>query len=228
MVGRLFYAIFFNRGYYLLKNQEQQLTLLISQLQAIAQSGKFYSNDVYDKERYVQLESVSKQLLAILTTATSEQLRLFFDKDTGYVTPKVDVRAVTFKNDKILLVQEKATQTWSIPGGWADIGYSASEIAIKETKEEAGIMVVPKRLIAVYDMAKHKYNKQSFNYIYKLFFECESENSSVHSGIETSDVAYFSLEEALKLKLSLNRNLPEDLKLAFECHESRNWETKFD
>lgn len=211
-----------------MEDHTQQLTLLISQLQAIAQSGKFYTKDVYDKERYNQLENVSKQLLATITTVTPEQLQLFFDQDTGYVTPKVDVRAVTFKNDKILLVQEKSTQTWSIPGGWADIGYSASEIAVKETQEEAGIKVEPKRLIAVYDMAKHQYRKQSFGYIYKLFFECEPENMSVHSGVETSSVAYFSLNDALNLKLSLNRNLPEDLRMAFKCHESQNWKTQFD
>lgn len=211
-----------------MEDHTQQLTLLISQLQAIAKSGKFYTKDVYDKERYNQLENVSKQLLATLTTVTPEQLQLFFDQDTGYVTPKVDVRAVTFKNDKILLVQEKSTQTWSIPGGWADIGYSASEIAVKETQEEAGIKVEPKRLIAVYDMAKHQYRKQSFNYIYKLFFECEPENMSVHSSVKTSSVAYFSLEDALNLKLSLNRNLPEDLRMAFKCHESQNWKTQFD
>ncbi|GEN49124.1 NUDIX hydrolase [Ligilactobacillus pobuzihii] len=211
-----------------MKNSTQQLTLLISQLQAIAQSGKFYTKDVYDKERYEQLEEVSKKLVAQLTTATPEQLQLFFDQDTGYVTPKVDVRAVTFKNDKILLVQEKSTQTWSIPGGWADIGYSASEIAVKETQEEAGIKVEPKRLIAVYDMAKHQYHKQSFNYIYKLFFECVPENTPIHSGVETSNVAFFSLEEALKLKLSLNRNLPADLRMVFKCRQTQHWETKFD
>lgn len=211
-----------------MEDHTQQLTLLISQLQAIAQSGKFYTKDVYDKERYEQLEDVSKQLLATLTTVSPEQLQLFFDQDTGYVTPKVDVRAVTFKNNKILLVEEKSTQTWSIPGGWADIGYSASEIAVKETQEEAGIKVAPKRLIAAYDMAKHQYHRQSFNYIYKLFFECEPENTPVHSGVETSNVAYFSLEDALKLKLSLNRNLPEDLRMAFKCHESQNWQTQFD
>lgn len=211
-----------------MKKTDRQLTLLLSQLQAIAQTGKFYTKDIYDKDRYMQLEDVSKKLMTKLTAASSEQLQVFFDQDTGYVTPKVDVRAVTFNNDKILLVQEKATKTWSIPGGWADIGYSASEIAVKETQEEAGITVNPVRMIAVQDMDKHQYKKKSLNYVYKVFFECEPKQSQVHSGVETSDVAYFSLEEALKLELSLNRNLPEDLKMAFKCHRSEYWQTKFD
>ncbi|WP_270334442.1 NUDIX hydrolase [Ligilactobacillus acidipiscis] len=211
-----------------MKKTDQQLALLLSELQAIAQTGKFYTKDVYDKDRYEQLEDVSKKLMTKLTSASSEQLQVFFDQDTGYVTPKVDVRAVTFDNDNILLVQEKETKTWSIPGGWADIGYSASEIAVKETQEEAGIKVKPVRMIAFHDMNKHQYKKKSLNYIYKVFFECKPEELQVHSGVETSNAAYFSLEEALKLELSLNRNLPEDLKLAFKCHQSDYWQTKFD
>ncbi len=211
-----------------MKNKDPHLGLLLSQLEAIAQSGRYYSKDVYDLDRYEQLEDVSKQLISKLSNATPEQLRLFFDKDTGYVTPKVDIRAVTFKQNKILLVQEKSNQKWSIPGGWADLGYSAGEIAIKETQEEAGIKVSPVRMIAVYDMAKHRYKESNFSYIYKIFIECHPEDTDVHSGIETSNAAYFDLEDALKLSLSTNRILPEDLKMAFACHHSQYWKTKFD
>ncbi|GEO78226.1 hypothetical protein FD29_GL002147 [Companilactobacillus mindensis DSM 14500] len=203
--------------------------LLIEQLQAIAQTGKHYSKDVFDKERYEQLEVVAKKLTTKLTNnVTPEQLGIFFDADTGYVTPKVDIRAATFKNDKILLVREKSSGQWSIPGGWGDIGYSAGEIAVKETFEEAGIKVEPKRLIAIKDMQKNHYPKKNLNYIYKLFFECEPIEDDIHSGIETSDVNYFSLEEALQLNLSLARNLPDDFQRAFDCHKAKCWQTYFD
>ncbi|APX73179.1 NUDIX hydrolase N-terminal domain-containing protein [Companilactobacillus allii] len=208
------------------------LELLIQQLQAIAQSGKHYSKDVFDSERYEQLEEVAKKLTAKLTGATHEQLNIFFDSDNGYVTPKVDVRAVTFNDDgKILLVNEKRGNTWSIPGGWADIGYSIGEIATKETQEEAGIKVSPKRLIAVIDMQKHNYSKKNLSYIYKNFVECVPENDKLLSKVdnsETDDAQYFTLKEALELNLSLNRNLPEDLEVAFKCHDSKDWETIFD
>lgn len=78
------------------------LELLIQQLQAIAQSGKHYTKDVFDMERYEQLEDVAKKLTAKYTGANAKQLDIFFDSDNGYVTPKVDVRAVTFNTeDKI-------------------------------------------------------------------------------------------------------------------------------
>ncbi|ATO46738.1 hypothetical protein C5L30_000922 [Companilactobacillus farciminis] len=205
------------------------IELLIEKLQAIAQTGKHYSKDVFDRERYDQLEDVSKQLITKLVKNSSQkQLDIFFDADTGYVTPKVDVRAATFKDDKILLVREKSSGEWSIPGGWGDIGYSATDIAVKETFEEAGITVKPKRMIAIKDMQKNHYPKKNLNYVYKLFFECIPTEDDIHSGVETSDVKYFTLEEALKLNLSLARNMPDDFKRAFACHKADNWETYFD
>lgn len=205
------------------------IELLIEKLQAIAQTGKHYSKDVFDRERYNQLEDVSKQLITKLVKNSSQkQLDIFFDADTGYVTPKVDIRAATFKDDKILLVREKSSGEWSIPGGWGDIGYSAADIAVKETFEEAGITVKPKRMIAIKDMQKNHYPKKNLNYVYKLFFECIPTEDDIHSGVETSDVKYFTLEEALKLNLSLARNMPDDFKRAFACHKADNWETYFD
>lgn len=205
------------------------IELLIEKLQAIAQTGKHYSKDVFDRERYDQLEDVSKQLITKLVNNSSQkQLDIFFDADTGYVTPKVDIRAATFKDDKILLVREKSSGEWSIPGGWGDIGYSAADIAVKETFEEAGITVKPKRMIAIKDMQKNHYPKKNLNYVYKLFFECIPTEDDIHSGVETSDVKYFTLEEALKLNLSLARNMPDDFKRAFACHKADNWETYFD
>ncbi|WP_125709906.1 NUDIX hydrolase [Companilactobacillus zhongbaensis] len=207
----------------------EDIDALIQQLQAIAQSGKHYGKDIFDRERYEQLERVAKKLTSqLVDNADWKNLSLFFDADVGYVTPKVDVRAATFKDDKILLVKEKRGEVWSIPGGWADPGFPPAEIAVKETFEEAGIQVKPKRLIAVKDMQKNNYPKKNFAYIYKLLFECAPDGDELHGGVETSDAEYFTLDEALKLNLSLGRILPDDLKLAFECHHANNWETYFD
>jgi len=203
--------------------------LLIEQLQAIAQTGKHYSKDVFDRERYDQLENVAKKLTTKLANnVTTKQLDIFFDSDTGYVTPKVDVRAATFKDNKILLVREKSSGEWSIPGGWGDIGYSAADIAVKETFEEAGIKVKPLKMISIKDMQKNHYPKKNLNYVYKLFFECTPEENDIHSGVETSDVRYFTLDEAMTLNLSLARNMPDDFKRAFDCHHSQQWTTYFD
>lgn len=41
-------------------------------------------------------------------------------------TMKFDARAAVFKGDKILLVKEN-NGTWSLPGGWVDVGLSVRE-----------------------------------------------------------------------------------------------------
>ena len=90
----------------------------------------------------------------------------------GYQTPKVDIRAAVFKDDKILMVKEKVDGRWSLPGGWADVNTSVSESAVRECIEEAGANVKPKRIIAI-----HLANKQNnFIYpftIYKILVECD-------------------------------------------------------
>ncbi|ERL65065.1 hypothetical protein L248_3003 [Schleiferilactobacillus shenzhenensis LY-73] len=206
----------------------ENLAEIVAKLQAIAQSGRFYAHDVYDQERYTQLSELTGDLIRLTSDASPDQLRLFLDSDTGYVTPKVDVRAATFINDKLLLVQEKSSGQWSIPGGWADLGYSAGQIATKETHEEAGITVRPIRLAAVWAMRQHSYAKQRLNDIYKMFFVCTAETTDLHPGVETAAAQLFTQSEALATDLSLQRNLPADIQMLFECHAAAQWETRFD
>ena len=206
----------------------EDLNLLLGQLQAIAQSGRYYTKDVFDRERYDQLAAITKQLMLQLSDATPEQARLFVDQDIGYVTPKVDVRTVTFIEDRLLLVQERAGGTWSIPGGWADLGYSAGEIAVKETREEAGLTVKPTQLLAVYSVRKRDYAPQSTQDVYKFFIACQPVTQTLKTGVETENVRTFTREEALALPLSLQRNLPADIEMAFAAHADAGWVTQFD
>ena len=118
---------------------------LVKQIQAIAYAGLEYCENDFDRERYEELRKLSQLLLAEITDTPLEKIQNLFANEVGYQTPKVDVRAVVFKENKILMVKEKIDGRWSIPGGWADIGYSPSEIAIKEAREEAGAEVARRR-----------------------------------------------------------------------------------
>jgi hypothetical protein len=92
----------------------------IKRLQAIAQDGLTYSSDDYDLGRYEQLRELASEMLAAHSTGTLEEARDLLALETGPATPKVDVRAVLFKGDRILLVKEPDEAGWSVPGGWAD------------------------------------------------------------------------------------------------------------
>ena len=109
------------------------------QIQSIAQIGLTYSKDVYDLERFRALRDISIDILDTYTYVGVDKVKLSFANETGYATPKVDIRVVVFEEDKILLVKEKADGAWALPGGWADIGYSPSEVAVKEVRERSRI-----------------------------------------------------------------------------------------
>ncbi|HEY7398069.1 MAG TPA: NUDIX domain-containing protein [Gaiellaceae bacterium] len=54
-----------------------------------------------------------------------------------YPTPKLDVRAVAFRGEELLLVRDSADRRWSLPGGWIDLGESLAEAAVHEVPEVA-------------------------------------------------------------------------------------------
>jgi ADP-ribose pyrophosphatase YjhB (NUDIX family) len=195
------------------------------QIQAIAQIGLTYTKDIYDIERYEALREMSIEILSEYTAVGNEQIKLTFASETGYATPKVDIRAVIFNENKILLVREKSDGAWALPGGWADIGYSPSEIAVKEVKEESGYDVETIRLLAVLDKKFHNHPPEPYH-IYKLFIHCHIVGGEALSGIETSAVDFF--EEDHLPELSIERNTVAQVKTMFEFLRNPNKEVILD
>ncbi len=98
-----------------MEKQEQWLQWAM-EIQAIAQNGLWYGKDEFDKERYTRLREISVEILSKYTEVSKEKVYDLFCNEFGYQTPKLDTRAAIFKDNKILLVQEKDGK-WSLPGG---------------------------------------------------------------------------------------------------------------
>lgn len=192
---------------------------LAQELQAIAQTGLTYTKDPYDRERYEQIRELSVRIMSDFTGTDMAVVRELFANEKGYATPKVDVRAVVFQEDRILMVRERMDGAWSLPGGWADIGFTPSEVAVKETREETGYEVRPVRLLAVLDKKRHPH-PPSLYYIYKLFIQCEIVGGAAAAGLETSDVRFFAEDELPQL--SVERNTASQLSLMFEYGRNPN------
>ncbi len=108
----------------------------------------------------------------------------------GYVTPKVAIGAVV-GNDagEILLVQRADSGVWLYPTGWADIGYSPAEVAVKEVREETGIECEPVRLLSVIDGQRMGFSRFG---MYMLLFFCRATGGELRRHpLETSDVGWF-------------------------------------
>ena len=144
---------------------------MAKRLQAVAQAGLEYSDNKYDIDRYQQIRQLSLEIMHDFTGMDMEKLVGVFASEKGYQTPKVDVRGVVFREDKILMVRETIDGNWSVPGGWADVGLTPFEVASKEVFEESGLMVDPVRLLAVLDKKCHNHPPDLFH-IYKIFILC--------------------------------------------------------
>jgi ADP-ribose pyrophosphatase YjhB (NUDIX family) len=129
-----------------------------------------------------------------------EWLKHVGDGIGGYVTPKIAVGAVVGnEREEILLVQRSDSALWLYPTGWADIGYSASEVAVKEVYEETGIEIEPVRLIAVLDGLRRGFTQVP---LYSLVFQCRVLGGTLRRhALECLDVGWFA-EDALPTPLA--------------------------
>ena len=205
--------------------QEGMLLSIAKRVQALSQAGLAYSTCEYDLERYEELREISIKLMSMISPFKIEMIRDLFAGETGYQTPKVDIRAVVFKENRILMVREKNDGLWSLPGGWADIGVSPGENAKKEVKEEAGLDVVPKRVLAILDKECHDH-PPSMHHTYKIFILCEIISGELETGVETDAADFFS-ENNLP-ELSVNRNTESQILMVFDLKNRSITETLFD
>lgn len=128
------------------------------------------------------------------------------------------------KDDKILLVHEK-NGFWSLPGGWVDILESIESNTIKEVKEEAGLDVVAKKVIAIQDRNKH--NTPIYPYgVCKVFVECEVMGGEFVENIETVEIGYFSIDNLPRL--AEEKCTPKQVEMCFEAKNNKNWQVYFD
>ncbi len=192
---------------------------------ALAQAGLAYTTNEYDRERYEELQAISNSMFSEYTGTPVERIEELFKNETGYPTPKVDVRGVIIREKKILLIKEKSDGRWALPGGWADVGFSPKEMAVKEVKEEAGLNVRPVRLLAVFDKMKHEHPPTPIH-VYKLFILCEDHGGSPAPGSETLDARFFSGDN-LPL-LSVERNTEKQIITMMKLCDEGDRSTLFD
>lgn len=194
-------------------------------LQSLAQAGLHYGHDVFDRERYEEIRRIAGEMMSARTGIPKEKLKTLFLGDEGYQTPKIDTRAAIFKDNRILLVREKKTQEWSLPGGWNDYDQTTAQNCVKEAREEAGRIVEPIKIIAVQDRNNHNKPVIATN-ITKIFYLCKEISGKFMPNDETDSCDYFNLDNLPKL--SLGRNTKEQIAMCFDANNDPNWDTRFE
>ncbi|HZU89269.1 MAG TPA: NUDIX hydrolase N-terminal domain-containing protein [Stellaceae bacterium] len=146
---------------------------LARELQAMSQTGLFYSKDKYDTERYARLRVLATTMMAMGSGIAAERIIDLFNQDTGYATPRIDVRGAAFRDERVLMVRERSDGRWALPGGWADVNQTAGECVAREIEEESGFSARAVKLCAVWDRRRHGHTPPHPFHVYKMFFLCE-------------------------------------------------------
>jgi ADP-ribose pyrophosphatase YjhB (NUDIX family) len=196
------------------------------ELQAIAQTGLHFSDSEYDRERYQKILQISVEIFAEYSAKSPSLIHGLFENQTGYATPKVDVRGVVFRSGKLLLVRERTDGLWTLPGGWADVNDSPSEAVEREVLEESGFRTRAERMLAVFDRARHPHEPPFPFHVYKLFVLCGLQGGKARTTFETSEVDFFGQDEIPPL--SISRITLDQIHFCFETQKNPTTLCRFD
>lgn len=194
-----------------MQSKGNELITLAQRIRALNQTALTYSTNEYEIDRSKELIEISDRITSLVSGMKEEEISAYYHPVKEYVTPKVDVRAVIFnEKDEILLVKERVDGYWALPGGWSDVGYTPTEVVVKEVKEETGLDVRVVRLLAVLDKRCYNHPASSF-YVYKFCFLCEVTGGNDDLTFDILDKGFYALNNLPPL--SLDRILPEQVEL---------------
>jgi ADP-ribose pyrophosphatase YjhB (NUDIX family) len=171
-------------------------------LAGIARTGLGFTESLYERERFEEVLHIAGDMRAALAADDALDVEDYVDEwmrsvgqgVAGYVTPKTAVGAVVHDGEgRILLVQRADSGVWLYPTGWADVGYSPAEVAVKEVLEETGIECVPEGVIAVLDGMRMGMTRIP---LYSTVFLCRAVGGELQAHpLETRDVGWFAEDE---------------------------------
>ena len=197
-------------------------------LSALSQNGLTFAHSDFDTHRWLQVRDLAIELLEVLSNQPQDELRIELGRDTGYATPKVDVRGALFDEaERVLLMRERSDGRWSLPGGWADPLDTPTAAVLREVREETGYDAEVLKLIACYDRDAQGHHPALPVAVYKLFFLCRMKSRiAAAQDLETLDVGWFALNELPPL--SEGRVLSAQLSLALDHYRDPSLPTAFD
>ena len=195
------------------------------EIEALAQTGLHYAENEYQRQRYHRLMEIAAEIVVEYSNLEFSSLVETFNRQIGYATPRVDVRGAVFKDKRILLVRERIDGGWTLPGGWADVGDVPSEAAEREVREEAGFEVKAQKVVGVYDA--NRSGPIELFHAFKIIFLCDLLSGEARPSIETSEVAFFDLDEIPRV-LSGERTMLRHIQDAFSCLKDPTCPTIFD
>lgn len=162
----------------------------LQRMLAITDTGMTYTKDPFDRERYEDLRQILWSVLQDQTELNQEELTAILKPTGSYATPLMDVRAWIVQDQKICLVRGQGEDTWALPGGFGEVGYSPKENIRKEIQEETGFSAEVGSLLAVFDT--NRFQLQNKQYA-KFVFNCQLLDGRFQENQEVAELGFFDI-----------------------------------
>ena len=162
----------------------------IQRMLAITDTGLTYTKDPFDHERYEDLRQILSSVLQDQTELKQEELTAIFQPSGSYANPLMDVRAWIVQDQKICLVRGQGEDTWALPGGFGEVGYSPKENIRKEVQEETGFSAEVGSLLAVFDTNRFQLQNKQYS---KFVFDCQLLDGQFQENQEVAELGFFDI-----------------------------------
>ena len=182
----------------------------------LTDTGLTFTKDPFDRERYEDLRSLLSEMLNQASDLDAEEVAEVLKPTAAYVTPLMDVRAWIVEDEKICLVRGQGEDSWALPGGFGEVGYSPTENILKEIEEETGFKAKVERLLAVFDT--NHFQLQSKQYA-KFVFECKLLDGQFQENQEIADLQFFAIDQLPTL--SEKRITKEQIEILWQVYKGQ-------
>ena len=186
----------------------------IQRMLAITDTGLTYTKDTFDRERYEDLRQILSNVLQETTDLNQEELTAILKPTASYATPLMDVRAWIIQDQKICLVRGQGEDTWTLPGGFGEVGYSPKENIRKEVQEETGFSAEVGSLLAVFDT--NRFQLQNKQYA-KFVFDCQLLDGQFQENQEIAELEFFDIKNLPPL--SEKRITQEQMEILWQVYQ---------
>ncbi len=142
--------------------------------------------------------------------------------------PLVGVGAIIIEESRVLLVKRAhppLQAQWSIPGGVLEVGELIREAAIREAREETGLIVEPGDLLGVYDRILRTAEKRVQYHYVLIDFLCRRVGGELAAADDAAEVRWFTREELPALNLA--EDTDDVIRKGFETRGQSNGPTAF-
>jgi 8-oxo-dGTP diphosphatase len=119
--------------------------------------------------------------------------------------PLIGVGAIIIENARVVLVKRghpPLQDQWSIPGGVLEVGELVREAAVREAREETGLVVEAIDLLGVYDRVLHDADKRVQYHYVLIDFLCRRVAGGLAAASDAAEVRWFTREELPAMKLA--------------------------